>query len=91
MRSEFKIRMIAELNFFLRVQITQGSKELLFSIQLYERAPKSLWPRKYKTYPKLISTSIKLIKDGHGERLDEHKYRGMIGFYLLTQSRLDIL
>lgn len=43
-------------------------------------------------YPTPMSTSITLDKDEHEEKLDEKKYRGIIGCLLyFTANRPDIL
>jgi len=92
MRREFKMSMMGELNFFLRLQIKQTqdgtfvhqgkyTKDVLKKFDMGEAKP-LLMP---------MSTMTALDVDEDGELVDQKEYRSMIGSLLyLTAMRLDI-
>lgn len=93
MRQEFKISMIGELNFFLKIHIKQKSKGTFICQSKY---PKELFIRfgleSAKPYSTPMRTSIKLDKDQRDEEIDWKLYRGMIGSLLcLLANRPDIV
>lgn len=71
MRQEFKISMIGELNFFLKIHIKQKSKGTFICQYKY---PKELFIRfgleSAKPYSTPMRTSIKLDKDQRDEEID---------------------
>lgn len=93
MRQELEMSMVGELNYFLEVQIKQGSESTFISQSKYAKELlKRFGLEGAKSYSTPISTSIKLDKDECDEKVSEKFYRGMIGRLLyLTAGRPDII
>lgn len=57
--------------FFSKFKSKKEGKNIYLSIQVHNRAPKAIWPRKHETYSTPIGTTIRLNNDEHGEKADE--------------------
>jgi hypothetical protein len=92
MSREFEMSMMAELQFFLGLQIKQ-SKEGTFVHQT-KYTKDIVWKFKMedsKAMTTPTSTTIALYADEEGEHVDQKEYRSMIGSLLyLTVTRPDI-
>nr|GEV77462.1 retrovirus-related Pol polyprotein from transposon TNT 1-94 [Tanacetum cinerariifolium] len=93
MHEEFKISMMGELNFFLRLQIKQMEDGIFFNQFKYiKEMLKKFGLEDSKPMKTLMSSNTKLTKDEEYESVDSTKYRGMIGSLLyLTTSRHNIM
>ena len=85
--------MIGELTFFLGLQVKQKHDGMFLSQEKYA---KNLVERfglaTAKPYKTLMSSSIKISRDGTGECVDHTLYRSMIGSLLyLSATRPDIM
>ena len=85
--------MMGELNFFLGLQVIQIREGTLINQAKYTKELfKRFGMEDSKQVETPICTSTKLDKDEEGIKVDEKKYRGMIGSLLyLTASRPDII
>jgi len=93
MSSEFEMSMMAELNFFLGLQIKQTSNGTLIHQQKYvKELLKKFSMDSSKPIDNPISPSTKLVIDDGSPSVEEKFYRGMIGSLLyLTARRPDIV
>nr|GEX96408.1 copia protein [Tanacetum cinerariifolium] len=93
MHDEFKMSMMGELNFFLRLQIKQMEDGIFLNQSKYiKEMLKKFGLEDSKPMKTLMSSDTKLTKDEEYESVDNTKYRGMIGSLLyLTPSRPDIM
>ncbi|GKA98506.1 retrovirus-related pol polyprotein from transposon TNT 1-94 [Tanacetum coccineum] len=93
MHDEFKMSMMGELNFFLRLQIKQMEDGIFFNQSKYIKGMlKKFGLEDSKPMKTPMSSDTKLTKDEECESVDSTKYRGMIGSLLyLTASRPDIM
>lgn len=69
MRYEFKMSMMEKINFFFELKVNKGAKELHLIIQIFERPPQEIWPKKYNNISNAYN--IKLDKDESDEEVDE--------------------
>nr|GEX95420.1 retrovirus-related Pol polyprotein from transposon TNT 1-94 [Tanacetum cinerariifolium] len=80
MHDEFKMSMMGELNFFLRLQIKQMEDGIFFNQFKYiKEMLKKFGLKDSKPMKTPISSDTKLRKDEECESVDSTKYRGMIG------------
>ena len=93
MQNEFEISMMGELTFFLGFQIKQMKEGIFISQEKYtKKILKRFRMENSKTSRTPMSTSTKLDKDESGVKIDQKRYRGMIGSLLyLIASRPDIM
>jgi len=93
MRSEFEMSMMAELNFFLGLQIKQTLNGTMIHQQKYiKELLKRFGMDSTKPIDTPISHSTKLIMDDVSPSVEEKTYKGMIGSLLyLTASRPNIV
>ena len=93
MHGEFEMSMMAELNFFLGLQIKQSIEGTFINQAKYmKELLKRFGMIRVKPLAIPIGTSIKLDKDKNDKNVDEKLYRGMIGYFLyLTANRPDIM
>lgn len=92
MKSEFKMRMIGELNFFLGIiQVKETIDAVFISQSKYVRDLVKKFKRERKTHARTpISTTLK-ISTPIGKSIDPTWYKSAIGSLLdITTSRLDI-
>ena len=83
MRSEFEMRMMGELNFFLSLQIKQTSNETMIHQQKYvKELIKRFGIESAKPIDTPISPSTRLIMDDGSPSIEEKSYRRMIGSLL---------
>ena len=93
MQKEFEMSMMGELNFFLGLQVIQTHdgtfiNQTKYTMELLKR----FRMEDSKPVGTPMCTSTKLDKDEEGIKVEEKKYRGMIGSLLyLTASRPDIM
>ncbi|GKA01266.1 retrovirus-related pol polyprotein from transposon TNT 1-94 [Tanacetum coccineum] len=77
---EFEMRMMGELNFFLRLQIKQIKDDIFFNQSKYiKEMLKKFGLEDSKLMKTPMSSDTKLTKDEECESADSTKYRGMIG------------
>ncbi|GJZ78937.1 retrovirus-related pol polyprotein from transposon TNT 1-94 [Tanacetum coccineum] len=90
---EFKMSMMGELNFFLRLQIKQMEDGIFFNQSKYiKEMLKKFGLEDSKPIKTPMSSDTKLTKDVECESVDSTKYRGMIGSLLyIMASRPDIM
>ena len=92
MQGEFKMSMVGELSYFLRLHIRQMDEGIFINQAKYVKDLR----KKYglegcKKISTPMATSTKLDADEAGKAVDQKTYRGMIGSLLyLTASRPDI-
>ncbi|GJV03265.1 retrovirus-related pol polyprotein from transposon TNT 1-94 [Tanacetum coccineum] len=88
-----EMSMMAELNFFFRLQIKQMEDGISFNQSKYiNEMLKKFGLEDSKPMKTPMSSDTKLTKDEECESVDSTKYRGMIGSLLyLTASRPDIM
>jgi len=94
MRSEFEIRKMCELNFFLGSQIKQTSNGIMIHQQKYvKQLIKRFGMKLAKPIDSHISPSLtRLVMDDGSPSVEEKSYRGMIGSLLyLAASRPNIV
>ena len=93
MQEEFKMSLMGELNYFLRLQIKQTEKEIFINQAKYTKElPKRFGMDSSKSRRNPMSTTTSLDKDENGKTVDTKLYRGTIGSLLyLTVSRPDIM
>nr|GEX24312.1 uncharacterized mitochondrial protein AtMg00810-like [Tanacetum cinerariifolium] len=93
MHDEFKMSMMGELKFFLRLQIKQMEDGFSFKQSKYiKEILKKFRLEDSKPMKTPMSFDTKLTKDEECDSVDSTKYRGMIGSLLyLTVSRPDIM
>lgn len=91
--SEFEIRMIGELNFFLDLQVKQTENRMIICQQEYmKELVKRFKIDNAKIIDTPIATAIQLDMDESGSFIDEKLYGSMIGSLLyLTTSRPNIV
>jgi len=89
MRSEFKMSMMGELNFFLGLQVKQTSNGTMIHQQKYiKELLKKFGMDSSKPIDTPISPLTKLVMDDGSSSIEERTCRGMIGSLLyLTASR----
>nr|GEW08438.1 retrovirus-related Pol polyprotein from transposon TNT 1-94 [Tanacetum cinerariifolium] len=92
MHDEFKMSMMGELNFFLRLQIKQMEDGIFFNQSEYIKGRlKNFSLEESKPIKPPTSLDTKLTIDEACESIDSTRYRGMIGSLLyITVSRPDI-
>ncbi|GAA0151322.1 transmembrane signal receptor [Lithospermum erythrorhizon] len=92
MKSEFEIRMVGELRYFLEFQLKQMKDNIFISQSKYAKSlVKKFGLENSKSKRTLAATHVKVGKDVDGSSIDISNYRSMIGNLLyLTTSRLDI-
>ncbi|CAM8965248.1 unnamed protein product [Rhodiola kirilowii] len=92
MQSEFKMSMVGEMCYFLRLQVKQKVDSIFISQSKYARnliKKFDLEKASHKRTP--TATHVKITKDEAGTSVDQTLYRSMIGSLLyLTASRPDI-
>jgi hypothetical protein len=92
MSREFEMSMMAELQFFLGLQIKQSKKEIFVREAKYTKD--IVWKSKMedtKAMATPMSTNTALDADEEGEHVDQKEYRSMIGsLHYLTVTRSDI-
>ena len=90
MKSEFEMSMMAELNFFLGLQIKQTSNGTMIHQQKYVKELLKRFGRESsKPIDTPVSPSTRLVVDDGTPSVGEKSYRGMIGSLLyLTTSGL---
>nr|GEW48443.1 hypothetical protein [Tanacetum cinerariifolium] len=93
MQYEFKMSMMGELNFFLRLQIKQMEDGIFFNQSKFiKEMLKKFGLEESKPIKTPMSFDTKLTKDEECESVNSTKYRGMIGSLLyLMKSRPDIM
>ncbi|GJS18852.1 retrovirus-related pol polyprotein from transposon TNT 1-94 [Tanacetum coccineum] len=93
MHEKFQMSSMAELTFFLGLQVDQKKDGIFISQDKYVgEILKKFRFIKVKTASTLIEIQKPLIKDEDGEEVDVHMYRSMIGSLIyLTSSRPDIM
>jgi len=93
MRSEFKMSMMGELNFFLGLQIKQTSSSTMIHQEKYIKELLKLFGMESaKPIDTPISSSTRLVMDDGSPLVDKKSYMGMVGSLLyLTASRHDIV
>nr|GEU59592.1 uncharacterized mitochondrial protein AtMg00810-like [Tanacetum cinerariifolium] len=93
MHYEFKMSIMGELNFFLRLQIKKIEDGIFFKQSKYiKEMLKKFGLEDSKPTKTPMSTEIKLTKDDEADSVDSSKYQGMIRSLLyLTISRPDIM
>nr|GEY34896.1 hypothetical protein [Tanacetum cinerariifolium] len=93
MHDEFKMNMMGELNFFLRLQIKQIEDGIFFNQSKYiKEMLKKFGLEESKAMKTPTSFDTKLTKDEECKSVDSTKYRGMIGSLLyLTASKPDVM
>ncbi|GJV39429.1 retrovirus-related pol polyprotein from transposon TNT 1-94 [Tanacetum coccineum] len=93
MPDKFEMSMMAELNFFLGLQIKQIKDGIFFNQSKYIKEMLTKFGlEESKPMKTPMSFDTKLTKDEECESVDSTKYRGMIGSLLyLTASRPDIM
>ena len=93
MKDEFEMSMMGELNYFLGLQIKQIQHETFLSQSKYCRELlKKFDMENCKEAATPIATGCYLDNDENGIKIDQTRYRGLIGSLLyLTASRPDIM
>jgi len=93
MKSEFKMSMMGELNYFLGLQVKQLKDDIFLNQAKYCKDLLTKFGMdKCKSISTPFSTSCHLDHDVAGNSVDETKYRGLIGSLLyLTASRTNIM
>nr|GEV14926.1 retrovirus-related Pol polyprotein from transposon TNT 1-94 [Tanacetum cinerariifolium] len=93
MHDEFKMSMLGELNFFLRLQIKQMEDGIFFNQSKYiKEMLKKFGLEESKPMRTSMSSDTKLTKDEECESVDSTKFQGIIGSLLyLTTSRPAIM
>ena len=83
MKNEFKMSMMGELNYFLRLQVKQKSNSIFINQAKYTRELIKKFELEDARISKTPMTSTnKLDKDEQGKNLDIKLYRSMIGSLL---------
>ncbi|GJV04631.1 putative ribonuclease H-like domain-containing protein [Tanacetum coccineum] len=93
MHKKFQMSSMGELTFFLRLQVKQKDDGIFISQDKYvTEILKKFGFTNVKTTSTPMETQKPLLKDEHGEEVDVHLYRSMIGSLMyLTSSRSDIM
>jgi hypothetical protein len=92
MSREFEMSMMAELRFFLGLQIKQSKKQTFVHQAKYTKdIVRKFKMENSKAMTTPMSTTTSLDADEEGEHVDQKEYRSMIGSLLyLTATRPDI-
>ncbi|GJW85956.1 putative ribonuclease H-like domain-containing protein [Tanacetum coccineum] len=93
MHEKFQISSMRELTFFLGLQVQQKKDGIFISQDKYvDKILKKFEFTEVKTASTPMETQKPLLKDEHGEEMDVHMYRSMIGSLMyLTSSRPNIM
>ncbi|GKG27440.1 uncharacterized mitochondrial protein-like protein, partial [Tanacetum coccineum] len=93
MHKKFQISSMGELTFFLGLQVKQKEDGIFISQDKHvAEILKKFGFSDIKTGNTPMEKHKSLLKDAHGEDVDEHIYRSMIGSLIyLTSSRPDIM
>ncbi|GKB91779.1 putative ribonuclease H-like domain-containing protein [Tanacetum coccineum] len=93
MHKKFQMSSMGELTFFLGLQVKQKKDGIFISQDKYvTKILKKFGFTDVKTASTPMETQKALLKDEHGEEVDVHLYRSMIGSLMyLTSSRPDII
>ncbi|GJT97336.1 putative ribonuclease H-like domain-containing protein [Tanacetum coccineum] len=93
MHEKFQISSMAELTYFLGLQVQQKKDDIFISQDKYvDEILKKFRFTEVKTASTPIETQKPFLKDENGEEVDVHMYRSIIGSLMyLTSSRPDIM
>ncbi|XP_068465677.1 uncharacterized mitochondrial protein AtMg00810-like [Phaseolus vulgaris] len=93
MQGEFEMSMMGELSFFLGLQVKQSKDEIFLCQSKYcKEILKKFEMECCKEASTPLPSSCYMYANVGGKRVDQTKYRGLIGSLLyLTTSRLDIM
>lgn len=93
MQKEFEMSIIGELSFFLGLQVIQSENGIFISQSKYvKKMLKKFGFDDCKLVTTPLTVGCKLSKDDESLKVEQNKYRSMIGgLFYLTTSRLDIM